>query len=59
MLGERLATNHAMIGQEPTGLLPDYLGPLTQLERQARSALGEDLWRYWVGRGWAAVYWGN
>ena len=47
--------NRAMAGLEPTWLIPDEYGPLSASEVEARECLGEDAWRYWVGRGWYDV----
>jgi hypothetical protein len=55
MVGQRLAVNRAMAGLEPTWLIPDEYGPLSAAEVEARECLGEDAWRYWVGRGWYDV----
>jgi hypothetical protein len=56
MLGERLAVNHASAGGEITWTIPSTLGPLTEAETAALEMLGDDEFRYWVHRGWCAVY---
>jgi hypothetical protein len=55
MLGERLAVESAQRGDSPGYRIPSDLGHLSNLERAAEYALGDEAWRFWVARGWLSV----